>query len=73
MDEHSAGDEKDKSAFGIIVRAKCAVIGHIVNAQMRVDEERFRESRFNRLPELIKLIQSEEPRLPKLLVDATAD
>ena len=59
--------------FGVIIRAKCAIIGHIVNAQLRVNEERFRESRFNRLPELIKLIQSEEKRLPMRLVEVAAD
>ena len=60
----------DADTFGIIIRAKCAVIGHVTNASLRVSEERFRQQRFDRLPELLLLIKQEERRLPtKLLAE----
>jgi hypothetical protein len=62
--------EEDKT-FGVIVRAKCAVIGHVFNAKLRVSEESFRQQRFDRLPELIALIKEEEKRLPTKLIEAT--
>lgn len=69
MDENP---ENDKT-FGVVVRAKCAVIGHVFNAKLRVSEESFRQQRFDRLPELLKLIADEEKHLPaRLLVEATA-
>jgi hypothetical protein len=64
-------DESNDKTFGVVIRAKCAVIGHIVNAKLRVSEESFRQQRFDRLPELLKLIQDEEKRLPtRLLIEA---
>ena len=60
-------DTDDEKLFGIIMRAKCAVIGHVYNAQLRVAEESFRQQRFDRLPELIAIIREEEKRLPRLL------
>ena len=62
--------EEDKT-FGVIIRAKCAVIGHVFNAKLRVSEESFRQQRFDRLPELIALIKEEEKRLPVKLIEAT--
>jgi hypothetical protein len=63
--------EENEKTFGVIIRAKCAVIGHVVNAKLRVSEEGFRQQRFDRLPELLKLIADEEKRLPaRLLVEA---
>jgi hypothetical protein len=62
----------DVKMFGIINRAKCAVIGHVLNASLRVSEESFRQQRFDRLPELLKLIADEEKKLPAhLLIEAT--
>jgi hypothetical protein len=64
-------DKSDDKIFGTIVRAKCAVIGHVLNAKLRVSEESFRQQRFDRLPELLKLIADEEKRLPeRLLIEA---
>jgi hypothetical protein len=61
---------EDKTVLGIIVRAKCSIINTMQTTAMRVNEERFRQQRFDRLPELIKLIQEEEKRLPAQLLDA---
>jgi hypothetical protein len=60
-------DPEEDKTFGVIVRAKCAVIGHVFNAKLRVSEESFRQRRFDRLPELLRLIADEEKRLPKLI------
>lgn len=59
--------------FGVIVRAKCAVIGHVINAKLRVSEESFRQQRFDRLPELLKLIAAEEKRLPVKLIEMAVE
>jgi hypothetical protein len=63
-------DVNDDKTFGVIIRAKCAVIGHVFNAKLRVSEESFRQQRFDRLPELLKLIADEEKRLPTKLIEA---
>jgi hypothetical protein len=63
-------DVSDDKTFGVIIRAKCAVIGHVFNAKLRVSEESFRQQRFDRLPELLKLIREEEQRLPVRLIEA---
>lgn len=63
-------DEENDKTFGVVIRAKCAVIGHVFNAKLRVSEESFRQQRFDRLPELIKLIADEEKRLPTRLIEA---
>jgi len=57
MDTGSPADDK---IFGIILRAKTAIIGHVFNAKLRVSEESFRQQRFDRLPELIALIKAEQ-------------
>lgn len=65
-------DPADAKVFGVVIRAKCAIIGHVFNAKLRVSEESFRQQRFDRLPELLKLIADEEKRLPaRLLVEAS--
>jgi hypothetical protein len=64
-------DESNDKTFGVVIRAKCAVIGHVVNAKLRVAEESFRQQRFDRLPELLKLIADEEKRLPARLIEAS--
>lgn len=65
-------DPKDDKTFGVVIRAKCAIIGHVFNAKLRVSEESFRQQRFDRLPELLKLIADEEKRLPaRMLIEAT--
>ena len=63
-------DGDDEKTFGVIVRAKCAVIGHIINANLRVSEEKFRQKRFDKLPELLALIAAEEKRLPAKLLES---
>ena len=64
---------EDDKKFGIVLRAKCSVVNSILNAKLRVAEESFRQQRFDRLPELIKLIQEEEKRLPaRMLLEAVA-
>lgn len=65
-------DPKEGKSFGVVIRAKCAIIGHVFNAKLRVSEESFRQQRFDRLPELLKLIADEEKRLPaRMLIEAT--
>ncbi len=55
---------ENEKLFGVVIRAKCAIVGHMFNATLRVSEESFRQQRFDRLPELLKLIAEEEKRLP---------
>lgn len=65
-------DEENDKTFGVVIRAKCAVIGHVFNAKLRVSEESFRQQRFDKLPELLRVIGEEEKRLPTwLLVEAS--
>lgn len=64
-------NEENEKTFGVIIRAKCAIIGHISNAKLRVSEESFRQQRFDRLPELLKLIADEEKRMPARLIEAS--
>lgn len=64
---------QDEKTFGTVLRAKCAVIGHILSAKLRVSEESFRQQRFDRLPELLALVAEEEKRLPaRLLIEGSA-
>lgn len=67
-------DETDpvynKEQFGIIVRAKCSIINSAINASLRVSEEKFRQKRFDKLPELLALIAAEEKRLPTKLIES---
>ncbi len=66
----NADPDNDKT-FGVIIRAKCAIVGHVFGAKLRVNEESFRQQRFDRLPELLRIIVEEEKRLPaRLLVEA---
>ena len=62
------GSTEDDKIFGIILRAKTAIVGHVFNAKLRVSEESFRQQRFDRLPELLKLIADEEKGIR--LIDA---
>lgn len=62
-------DPDEDKTFGVIVRAKCSVIAACVNASLRVSEEKFRQKRFDKLPELLALIAAEEKRLPAKLIE----
>jgi hypothetical protein len=48
------------------LRAHTALINTTLTTQIRVDENQMRPPRFDRLPELLKLIAEEEKRLPAL-------
>jgi hypothetical protein len=61
--------DKTDEAFNAVLRAKCAIIATAVTAKLRVSEENFRQQRFDRLPELLKLIAEEERRLPSKLIE----
>lgn len=56
-------DPANKDIFGIVIRAKTAIIGQAWTMGARVMEENFRQKRFDRLPELIALIKEEEKNL----------
>jgi hypothetical protein len=60
----------NKEQFGIIIRAKCSIINSAINASLRVSEEKFRQKRFDKLPELLALIAAEEKRLPAKLIES---
>ena len=56
-------DSANRDTFGIVIRAKTAIIGQAWTMGARVTEENFRQKRFDRLPELIALIKEEEKKL----------
>jgi hypothetical protein len=64
-------DRADKDTFGVIVRAKCAVISSCWTMGARVTEEAFKQKRFDRLPEIIALIKDEEKKLSSLRIEVS--
>ena len=61
--------DPDKDSFNAILRAKCSIYATTVTAKLRVSEEGFRQQRFDRLPELLKMIAEEERRLPPKMIE----
>jgi hypothetical protein len=62
--------EPEKDSFNAILRAKCSIYATTMTAKLRVSEEGFRQQRFDRLPELLKLVAEEERRLPPKMIEA---
>jgi hypothetical protein len=58
-------DPDNRDIFGPTLRAQSAIVGHALITQVRVDETRLRPRRFDRLPELLRLVAEAEARLPK--------
>lgn len=61
-------DPDNRDTFGPTLRAQSAIVGHALTTQVRVDETRLRPQRFDRLPELLRLVAEEEAKLPKRLL-----
>ena len=49
-------DPDNAATYGPTLRAQTAVVGHAIGTQVRVDENKLREQRFDRLPELMRKI-----------------
>lgn len=59
------GDEN----FGTILRAKGQASTTLINAQLRVDENRLRRRTLDKLPELLAIILEEEKKLPPRVIE----
>lgn len=66
--------------FGAVLRAQTAAANTVINAQIKVDENKLRRQTIDRLPEMLRVIQDEEkklaawgPRLPKTAEETAAD
>jgi hypothetical protein len=64
--------DPQQDTFNAILRAKCSIYATTMTAKLRVSEEGFRQQRFDRLPELLKLVAEEERRLPPKMIEAAA-
>jgi len=53
--------------FGAVLRAQTAAANTVINAQIKVDENKLRRQAVDRMPELLRLIREEEERLPERL------
>ena len=60
-------DFTDKTVGTSVLRAKCSIISTTQTTAVRAMEESFKQQRFDRLPDLLKLIQEEEKNLPRVL------
>jgi hypothetical protein len=60
MDE---GHDRDDTGFGVVIRAKVSVISTVAQWSGKVAEEQFKQDRFDRLPEVLKIIQEESQRI----------
>lgn len=50
--------------LGHVLRAKTSVITTVLSTQTKVDETRLRKQHFDRLPELLRLVNETAQRLP---------
>ena len=57
-------DDTSEVTFGPVLRAKTSVITSVLATQTKVDETRLRRQQFDRLPELLKLVNETQARLP---------
>jgi hypothetical protein len=58
--------DPDTASFGAVLRAQTASATTVLNTQVRVDENRLRKQRIDRLPEILQIIKEEEEKLKEL-------
>ena len=54
-----------------VLRAKTTAGTTVLNIQSKVDESRLRRAQFDRLPDLIRLVNETAARLPHPIIDVT--
>jgi hypothetical protein len=60
-----ANDTDPETTNSTVMRAKTAVIATALSTQAKVDENRLRKAREDRLPELLKMVEELRKTLPK--------
>jgi hypothetical protein len=64
------GSYESEEGWLAALRVLSGAVQTALNTQLRVDEGVMQQQRFDRLPELLKIIKDEEKRLPMKLVEA---
>ena len=54
----------EDGAFDAVLRAKTSVIKTVLGTQAKVDETRLRRQQFDRMPQLLKMVEEAAKKLP---------
>ena len=63
------GSYESEEGWLAALRVLSGAVQTALNTQLRVDEGVMQQQRFDRLPELLKIIKDEEKRLPMKLIE----